>query len=66
MLVEDIDECGECEEGNPYESADDRSDLGPYIFRGVVRSWLMAIMPRPASKTSYAGWDCVEEVLLSS
>ena len=48
-----MEECEECVEGNPYPSLDDAlSLLEPYMFLGVVRSWLKATMPREASRAS--------------
>lgn len=61
-----MDECGECADGKPYESAEDRSDREPYgcLGVGVVKSWLIAMISRPASITSYGACDCREELLL--
>ena len=53
MLAEEIDECAECEDGNPYESSELRLEAGlPYMLRGVMSDWLMATMPRLASSAS--------------
>ena len=66
MLADEIEECAECVDGKPYESVELRLELEcPYMFRGVMSDWLMATIPRLASRASLKCWRSASDAVLS-